>query len=93
MDHSGQLDEGKALSIAKDLGLDMNKLKEDMHSDSIKDAITENIKLAQSMQINGTPTSIIGESVILPGALAYDEFKEAIDSVRSGEHQSEETSE
>lgn len=90
MENNDQLSEAKALDIAKKLCLDMKKLKEDMNSDEIKNTITDNIKLAQSMQINGTPTSIIGESVIMPGALSYDEFKEAVDSVRSGESEEEE---
>jgi protein-disulfide isomerase len=83
-----QLNEEKALEIAKDIGIDVEKLKKDKDSDEVKDMITENIKLAQSMQINGTPTSIIGDSIVIPGALSFDEFKEAIDSARSGESES-----
>jgi protein-disulfide isomerase len=93
MENDDQLSEAKALDIAKKLCLDMKKLKTDMNSDEIKNTITDNIKLAQSMQINGTPTSIIGESVIIPGALSYDEFKEAVDSVRSGEGEENESTE
>lgn len=89
MEQSGQINEAKALSIAKDLGLNMDQLKKDRDSDAVKKAVTENIKLAQSMQINGTPTSIVGDSVIIPGALSFDEFKEAVDAARSGEDASE----
>jgi len=93
MEQSGQIDESKALSVAKDLGLNLDQLKKDMNSDGVKDAITDNIKLAQSMQISGTPTSIVGDSIILPGALSFDEFKEAVDSARSGDDTSEDESE
>ena len=48
-----------------------------MHSNKIKKKIQENIQLAQSLQIRGTPTFILGKN-ILPGAYEYKKLKEMI---------------
>lgn len=62
---------------AINLGLDIEKFKEDMSSIKIKNNIIKNIEFANSLKIRGTPTFIIGNQ-ILPGALDYDKLKEII---------------
>ena len=48
-----------------------------MNSKEIKEKILNNIKLAQDLQIRGTPTFIVGSN-ILPGAYDYDKLKSII---------------
>ena len=48
-----------------------------MNSESVLKQIGNNIKLANSLQIRGTPTFIVGES-ILPGAYDYKKLKNII---------------
>jgi protein-disulfide isomerase len=59
--HVGEaLTQDKVLELAKSVGLDMEKLKTDMNSDAIQNAIKTNYKLAQDMGINGTPAVVGG---------------------------------
>ena len=65
------------IDIAKSFRLDLEKFKKDMNSKEIKEKILNNIKLAQDLQIRGTPTFIVGSN-ILPGAYDYDKLKSII---------------
>lgn len=65
------------INSAKSLSLNIKIFKEDLDSEDIKNKIKLNIKLAQSLKIRGTPTFIIGNS-ILPGAYDYTKLKEII---------------
>jgi protein-disulfide isomerase len=56
---SDNLDETKVLSLAKSVGLDVDKLQTDMNSVAIEEAIRENYELARQMGIYGTPTFYI----------------------------------
>lgn len=63
----GHANEEKALSVAKELGLDMRKLKADAKDPSIQEALDENKKLADQIGLQGTPLYLVGDRVI-PGA-------------------------
>jgi protein-disulfide isomerase len=71
-----------ALTAAREVGLDMDRLERDMASDEVGATISESRKLAQSLGINGTPGYVIGESVI-PGAIGAAGLKQRIDAARS----------
>jgi protein-disulfide isomerase len=68
---------------AKDVGLDVDKLKKDMEADTVRDALNRNLKLAQDIGIHGTPMFIIGDNVY-PYALEADKLKQAVADVRAG---------
>ena len=59
--------EKSALKIAEKLGLDMDKLREDMDSDEVKKVISETRILGNKLGIRGTPFFLVGDKVI-PGA-------------------------
>jgi len=61
-------DEDSIKSISKTLGVDYSKLQKDMADLQIDEQITRNQRLAQSLDINGTPAYIIGDRII-PGAI------------------------
>ena len=63
----GQANEASALKAAEGLGLDMNKFKADMAGDEVKNELTEDMKLAKNMGVNGTPHFLVGDKSI-PGA-------------------------
>jgi protein-disulfide isomerase len=67
--------------LARQVGLDVAKLKEDMKAKEVDDLIGRTNKLAQELGINGTPAFIIGETVV-PGAIGADEFKRLIETAR-----------
>jgi protein-disulfide isomerase len=76
----GPVGKAEALAVAKELGLDMNKLAKDMESPDVKTGLDETMQLAESLQINGTPTFVVGQDVVV-GAVGYDQLKDKIDSV------------
>lgn len=78
MEAKGGKTEEKLLSIAKDLGLDTEKLKKDAESSKIQKEISENRELAQSLGISGTPAFIIGDEM-QPGYIPYEQMKEIIE--------------
>ena len=77
LNNSQLINEDYIYEIAVDLGLDIQKCKEDMESKKIKKSIIDNIKLARSLKIRGTPTFIIKKQ-ILPGAYEYDKLEKII---------------
>jgi protein-disulfide isomerase len=56
------LTEDVILNIAKASGLDVDKLKKDMDSKTIKDQVKANIKLAQDLKLFGTPAIFVGKT-------------------------------
>jgi len=79
----GPADKARALAVAKDVGLDMTKLEKDMTSPEARATIEENMKLAEAMGMNGTPSYVIGKQVVI-GAVGLDNLKEKIGSARCG---------
>ena len=53
-----------ALAAAREAGLDMTRLESEMGSDEVEQTLAENMRLAQALGINGTPTYVVGDSVI-----------------------------
>jgi protein-disulfide isomerase len=76
----GPVGKAEAVAVARELGLDMDRLAKDMESPEIKTGLDETMQLADSLQINGTPTFVVGQDVVV-GAVGYDQLKDKIDSV------------
>jgi protein-disulfide isomerase len=76
----GPVGKNEALAVARDLGLDMDKLARDMESPDVKAGLDETMQLADALQINGTPTFVVGQDVVV-GAVGYDQLKDKIDAV------------
>ncbi len=79
----GQADKARALAAAKEAGFDMAKLEKDMASDEVKQSLEESLKLAEKLGLNGTPSYVIGQNVVV-GAVGLDALKEKINSARCG---------
>jgi protein-disulfide isomerase len=67
---------------AKEVGLDIDKLKKDMAGDDIAKEIEANLKLGNDVGVRGTPMFVVGDNVY-PGALQYEQFKKAVDDARA----------
>ena len=67
----GQADKARALAVAKDIGLDMGRLDKDLASPEVKATLQESFKLAEALGLNGTPSYVIGEDVVV-GAVGLD---------------------
>jgi len=71
----GAADKMRALAVAKEVGFDMPRLERDMGSDEVKKTIEENMKLAEALGVNGTPSYVVGEEVVI-GAVGLDTLRE-----------------
>jgi protein-disulfide isomerase len=77
----GQVDGARAMAVAEDLGLDTAKIKEMSQSDEAKATIQEVHDLSQKLGINGTPTYVTPQEMVV-GAVGYDTLKAKIDEAR-----------
>jgi len=68
-------------ALAKSLGLDTAKLKQDMAAPAVDQELQQNYNLAEALGINGTPAFIIGETLI-PGAVKLEDLKAQIAKAR-----------
>ena len=73
----GRINEKQIFKTAKEVGLDINKLKLDMENPDIQLSLKTNREVAKLLKLNGTPAFIIGD-VIYPGAIKKDQLKKAI---------------
>src|SRR5215475_12643300 len=79
----GQADKARALAVAKEIGLDIPRLEKDMVSDEAKATFDENIKLAEALGMNGTPSYVVGSEVVV-GAAGLEALKEKVNTARCG---------
>jgi protein-disulfide isomerase len=77
--NQSQLSQAQYEALAKQLGLDQAKFKAALDSHRNKGRIDEDMKLAQQLGVNGTPTFFVNGRRIV-GAQPYDAFKQAIDA-------------
>ncbi|MBA8880724.1 DsbA family protein [Phyllobacterium myrsinacearum] len=80
--HDGRATEEAAMQIAIKLGGNEKQIREKMKSPEIAQAFQQNYDLANSLNINGTPSYIIGNEVV-PGALGADALAEKISHIRN----------
>lgn len=79
----GQADKARAVAAAKEAGLDMAKLEKDIASPEVDATLTENFKLAEDMGLNGTPSYVIGNQVVV-GAVGLEGLTRKISEARCG---------
>lgn len=68
METKGKVTEKTVLDAVGRLGLDVKRLKADMADPAIQAHIERNLALARALNINGTPSFVIGEQIV-PGAV------------------------
>ena len=79
----GQVDKARALAAAKEAGADMAKLEKDLASPEVNATLNENFKLAEDMGLNGTPSYVIGNDVVV-GAAGMEALAKKIAQARCG---------
>lgn len=67
---------------ATELGLNVDKYKQDVASSTVNDIINADLKAAQAIGITGTPTFILNGRVLESSPATLDEFKSLIDAER-----------
>lgn len=74
-------EESSILEAATKIGLDIEKLQQDMNAPEIESHIALSMELAQGLNITGTPTFIIGNS-LAPGLVQADRLVQMVDQAR-----------
>jgi len=78
----GQADKARAMAVAKEIGLDMAKLEKDLKSDEIDATLQESAKLAEALGLNGTPSYVINNDVVV-GAVGVAALGAKIQAARA----------
>ncbi|MFC4626202.1 DsbA family protein [Daeguia caeni] len=73
--------EESAIAEAVKMGVDEARLREKMKDPALADAFQNSYQLARKLNINGTPSYIVGEELI-PGAIGVDGLVERIAAAR-----------
>jgi len=81
MGTKGQITDDTVYKVAGSVGLDLDRLKQDMAAPEIEQAVKANLALADALNIHGTPAFIIGNHIV-PGALDLDALKGMIAAAR-----------
>jgi protein-disulfide isomerase len=79
----GPADKARALAVAKEIGLDVARIEKDMAGDEVKAQLEESFKLAEALGLNGTPSYVVGNDVVV-GAVGLNTLKEKINAARCG---------
>lgn len=77
----GTIGKAQALAVAKDLGADMKKLETAMTSPKIQEALDESKLLAEALGINGTPSYIVAEDLVV-GARGFEALQTRVANYR-----------
>lgn len=75
----GTANRQKAISIAKELGLDTDALMKAADDSSVTENLQEVQMLAQALGISGTPSYVVGGELV-PGAVGFDRLQTMIQS-------------
>jgi len=78
----GAADKARALAVAREVGFDVARIERDMASEEVNTTIAEDMKLADALGINGTPSYVVGEDLVV-GAVGFDELKKKIDAIKN----------
>src|SRR5271156_273159 len=77
----GQITDETVYKVAGSVGLDVDRLKQDMSAPDIGQALKTNLALASELNIRGTPGFIVG-SPLVPGAIDLDALRTMIADAR-----------
>jgi len=82
MGHRGRLSEEAIFAAAQEVSLDVERLKADMQAPSVEAVLKRNHMLAERLEISGTPTFIVGETLV-PGAVNEEGMRKLIAEMRA----------
>jgi predicted DsbA family dithiol-disulfide isomerase len=70
------------MEVAQAAGLDASRIQTDSEDQSIVNTLSETLQMAQALGINGTPSYVIGNQLVI-GAVGYEELKQRIADERA----------
>ena len=72
---------GLMKAVAKEVGVDMARLTRDMDGPEVKAALAETMQIGESLGINGTPSYVVGQDVVV-GAVGFESLQTRIANLR-----------
>ena len=81
MGTKGRINAAKALEVAREAGVDIERAKKDMEGPAVKAAIEDTVALGDRLGLTGTPAFILGDEVVF-GAVGPGPLKLKIESLR-----------
>lgn len=76
--------EASVMAVAEELGLDLERLREDMAGPDVEAHLRQTAELAEALGITGTPAFVIGDEIV-PGAAGYDALSGLVETAREAE--------
>ena len=80
----GPIGKAEALLVAKEMGLDMDRLAKDMANPQFESGLQDIMGMADALH-QRTPSFVVGQEVVA-GAVGYDQLKDKIDAVHKCGH-------
>jgi protein-disulfide isomerase len=77
----GLVGKEQAVDLAQQMGADMPRLVRDAQTPQAKAGLEESFKFGRLLQIQGTPSYIVGDAVV-DGAVGFDELQDKVNNVR-----------
>ncbi len=81
--HEKRVTDENLYKIAQKVGLDVERLKKDMAAPAIDAAIKQNIAIAHTLGIDGTP-GFMADTKVFPGYIPPDQLAGALTEIRKG---------
>lgn len=81
MGKQGRVTEALVLRIAEEIGLNVERLQQDMEAPEVEEHIASSMRLAQTLGFNGTPSFVIGDALV-PGFVESTQLEAIVDEAR-----------
>ncbi|MEM9211376.1 MAG: DsbA family protein [Pseudomonadota bacterium] len=78
---ASRANEASVIATAEELGLDIEKLRSDMNAPEVEEHIRESRRLAEALDVTGTPAFLIGTQMV-PGFITGDQLAQILDAER-----------
>ena len=82
MNNPGDMSDQHIWNVAEEVGVDVDQLKEDMQAREINRMLRRNFELAETLDINGTPAFVIGDTLV-PGVIDLNRIRELVAQARA----------
>lgn len=82
MTQPGDMSDPHLKRVAKEVGLDVERLFEDMEDEAIDAMLQRNVALAEAIGVRGTPAFVFGDTLV-PGAIDAETMRRLIDEARA----------
>ena len=84
MGMQGRAEEASVLRIAREVGLDVDQLRQDMQAPEVDEHIQTSMELTKALGFNGTPSFVIGDELV-PGFVETSVLADYVEATRAAQ--------